>query len=112
MEDLQTLGNFVVCQLASHMSENFIRVCALRSICQLHEAGYSLAKLGIRYADYSGVADRRMGHQDTLNLDRRNIRTAANNQVLFAGNEPEIALFILSHEIAGMKPATLRRTLY
>ena len=53
-----------------------------------------------------------MGHQDTLNLDRRNIRTAANNQVLLAGNEPEIALFILSHEIAGMKPATLRRTLY
>jgi len=112
MEDLQTLGNFVVCQLASHMSENFIGVCALRSICQLHEAGYSLAKLGIRYADYSGVADRRMGHQDTLNLDRRNIRTAANNQVLLAGNEPEIALFILSHEIAGMKPAVLRRTLY
>ena len=112
MEDLQTLGNFVVCQLASHMSENFIGVCALRTICQLHEACYSLAKLGIRYADYSGVADRRMGHEDTLYLDRRNIRTAANNQVLLAGNEPEIALFILSHEIAGMKPATLRRTLY
>src|SRR6516164_4353383 len=112
MEDLQTLGNFVVCQLAGDMSKNFIGVCALRTICQLHEACYSLAKLGIRYADYSGVADRRMGHEDTLYLDRRNIRTAANNQVLLAGNEPEIALFILSHEIAGMKPATLRRTLY
>ena len=57
MEDLQTLGNFVVCQLASHISENFIGVCALRTICQLHEAGYALAKLGIWYADYSGVAD-------------------------------------------------------
>ena len=112
MEDSQTLGNFVGCQLARHISENFIGVRALRTICQLHEAGYSLAELGIRYADYSGVADRWMGHQDTLNLDRRDIRSPANNQVLLAGNEPEIALFILSHEIAGMKPAALRRTLY
>jgi hypothetical protein len=34
MDDLETFGNFVVCQLASYMNENFVGVCALRTICQ------------------------------------------------------------------------------
>jgi hypothetical protein len=37
------------------------------------------------------VAHRRMGQQDPLDFDRRNVRTTANNGVFLAGDEPESA---------------------
>jgi hypothetical protein len=33
-------------------------------------------------------------------------------QVFLPGNEPEISLIILSHEVARIKPAIVRRILY
>ena len=36
-QDLQTLGNLVVCQLASGMSEDFIDLRVWLTICELHE---------------------------------------------------------------------------
>ena len=79
---------------------------------QLYEAYHQLAKLGIWHTDHGGVAKRRMGNQDLLDFDRRNIRTAGNNQALLTADEPEIALFILSHEGASTKPAVLQRVFY
>jgi hypothetical protein len=44
----------------------------------------------------------------SITIDGRSYR----GWVLLASNEPEIARFILSQEVAGMKPALLRRILY
>ena len=71
---------------------NLIEAYTVRASRRLDEACHPLAKLGIWHTDHCGVADRRMGNQDLLDFDRRNVRTAANNQVLLAGNEPEITL--------------------
>jgi hypothetical protein len=80
----------------------------LGAIRQLHEASHPLTEIGILYPDHGSVMDGRMGYQDALDFDWRDFRAGTNNQVLLAGNEPEIALAILSHEVAGMKPTLLR----
>jgi hypothetical protein len=76
------------------VSTNLIEVDTVCAGRQLDEACHALAKLGIWHTDHCGVADRRMGNQDLLDFDRGNVRTAANNQVFLAGNEPEITLLI------------------
>jgi hypothetical protein len=84
IDDLESFRNFVVCKPLGSKGENFVEVYALSTIRQLNEASHSLTEIGIRHTDHRSVADRRMSYQDTLDFDRGDIRTAANNQVLLA----------------------------
>src|SRR6516165_3815611 len=112
IDDLQGLRKLIVCKPLSGKGENLVEIGAFCTMRQLHEPSHSLTEIGIRKTNHGDIADRRMGHQDTLDFNRGDFRTAANNQLFLAGNEPEIALCILSHEVAGIKPAVHRCILY
>lgn len=107
VDDLEVLRNFVVCKPLHRKVEDFVGLDTLRVLRQLHYRRHPLAKHGIRHTDNRSIAHRRMGHQDTLDLDRRDIRSPTNDQVFLTGNEPEITVAILSHKVACVIPACL-----
>ena len=74
-----------------------------------HKARHVLPEFRIQHPDHGRVAYRWMGHQDALDFNWGDIRTAVNNQLLLAGDEPEVALFILAHDGPSIKPAPIRR---
>src|SRR5882672_2215460 len=53
---------------------------------------------------YRGVGNSRMSQQHGLKLGRRNLKTFVLNQLLYAIDDEEVALFVSITNVAGMQP--------
>jgi hypothetical protein len=73
--------------------------------------GHALAEHGIRHAEDGGITHCGVVLEHALDFKRADVRTAANDQVLLARDEPNIISLALPHQIAGRKPAAEGRIL-
>src|ERR1044072_1196614 len=65
-----------------------------------------LTPLVVRPADHGRLGDRWMCGKDILDLGAVDVLAAGDDHVLLAVHDPDVALFVLAYEIAGMEPAT------
>src|SRR5262249_36671055 len=71
-----------------------------------HDAGtHPLAPLEIRYADHGGLLDRGMRLQDRLDLRRRDVLAAADDHVVLAAGDVEVAVGVEPAHVPRRKPA-------
>src|SRR5215470_6415295 len=76
-----------------------------------HDVAYHLlAPHGIRNSDGDCFGDVVALHQDTVDLRRRNVDAAADDEVLLAGSEMQEAVGIEIADVAGAHPAAAVRT--
>ena len=68
-----------------------------------------LSPVLIRLADDDRLVDGRMLGDDVLDLQRMEVLAAANDHVVGASGEVEIALFVPASEVSGAKPASGQR---
>src|SRR5205814_10092200 len=77
----------------------------LRIRPQHHYGGDVLAELWVRDGEDAGLEHSRMAQQDLFHFQRRDLLSAAVDDVLDAADDEEIAVGIEIAEIAGPEPA-------
>ena len=92
-------GDFLAAELAQLVG------CHLGAGLELHEGHRHLAGVAVGQADRRGDLDRGMAHQRLLDDDRVDVVAAADDQVLRAPGEPEVAVLVEPAEIARVEPA-------
>ena len=61
----------------------------------------------MRHAEHDGFVDAADRHQRALDRHRRDVLAAADDHVLAAAGDPQVALVVQAAEIAGVQPAVL-----
>ena len=69
----------------------------------------SSPSLGVRHGDDGHLLDRRVAVQRLLDLGDGNVLAAADDDVLGAAGDSDVALFVHVGDVAGVKPAFLVR---
>ena len=70
IDHFEAFRGFVVCKQCRDAGEDLLEDYASRAALHLHESRYALTERTIRHTDHGGIADRRMGGQYALDLDR------------------------------------------
>ena len=71
-----------------------------------HDDGHHfLAEVGVRNAEHDGLVHAGNRHQRALDGGRRDVLAAADDHVLAAPGDPQVALVVQAAEIAGVQPA-------
>jgi hypothetical protein len=106
VHNVQPFRDLVVSKPRLRIGENVIEPrCA---VCQTDQTHDTLTEDCIWNANDSSVTHSGMSHQDTLDFDWRDVRTAANDQILLARDELELVVFSFLHEITCVEPAAGR----
>src|SRR5450756_1251225 len=74
-----------------------------------HHGAHLLTALLIRYADHRHLRDRRVPHQDLLDLTRVDVETTPDDQVLLPVHDGDEPVGVLLSDVAGAKPAVDQR---
>jgi hypothetical protein len=101
----QPLRRLVVRELPLGVLQNGAKRGLARPARQLHDSRHSLAQHGIRNAEDHGLAHQRMAQKDPLDLDRRDVGPAADDDILLAADEPEFVALALPHQVTAVIPA-------
>src|ERR1035437_5554886 len=71
----------------------------------IDHGAHLLTALRIRYADHRHLRDRRVPHQDLLDLTRVDVETTPDDQVLLPGHDRDEPVGVLLSDVAGAEPA-------
>ena len=71
---------------------------------QDHEGHSILAEIAVGYPDCSRFKHRQMRFENLIDLPRRDIDAAFDDQLLGAADDPKISILVLAREITSMQP--------